>query len=1220
MSFVELANRKEVFETYVSQLPVRANTVFYMAYRNKIMSGNPYAIFQELVSQPDFDDYQHYWAYGKDSYLDYDTFSRYASFPNVHLVEAQSTEYIEAMATCQYVINNSAMPNYWFKRDEQIYVNTWHGTPLKSIGLDAKDFKEASVANAQRNFLMCDYLVMPNTFTAERIMDAYDLRDLLSATVLTEGYPRNDLVLNTNKDHIIGLLEHKIGHKLDGKKIVLYAPTFRSSSGTSLDTAAELSESILEMTSQAPDGFEFFFKTHNMMEKYFANNTNLGSRLLFDEIETNELLSVVDVLITDYSSIFFDFLCTGRPCLFFCYDRKEYTDQHGLYLETGSLPGDVCESVDQLVDSLATIQDGTYYKLHSNESKHAQYVSEFAAHDDGHATERIVDTIFRKSGLTTGQSSHASNTTNSLDKANKEAVIVYAGNLHSLYKQELLEMIFNSKDLFDQRILVVGSGIEIVPYVFQSYASHVSFIFSKINSTDSSDLAHWKKYFTGIAPICYITLTPKDLLCDCIECCFPGTKKYAIFDTSDRRFVELKKDDYKDIYLVAQSDEERALCNEVEATVINLDAMPYRQKRLNVLFLANYDSMNTAFIACVEELRKRGHDAAVVVANAKDKTNNKAFMSRNIPFVDIKQYRKRDLKGVDIVVVTPLVKGSFTSLLNNAYSQGKFIVSFASLFSSIAMRVRPDMVLSIGPSKIKEFSDNYLQYNTISIGCPQYDDLIKKHHTLTTKVKTALIIDQGGYPYGATGKEQFASAIKAIAKNNPEIEFHLRPRYTEADVKHTLHTTSEFLVDFLDDSPDNLIVVSNTRPLEEIFFRYDAMITAWSSAYLAALALNVPILFLKGFDSVDVFDVRIQRINQAFDSLEPSGLVVDYHDVMDSKITWKTLPPEYTNEVFYRPLECSAPKVVDYFEHVKQRLLIPELRYKNRCSYTFDEYFEVFDTVVLEDASNEAYCDKTMGEALANDFMQEAVFINRCMGQVLDLSPLQAIYDEAEITPSDLEAYEQIFLNIERDYFSKATTSDILRNDKILQDFYFQWLYETAQYEKIGACNFEVLARSSQEYYLALTAKNRENRLAYQHLVNYFNEVLKADIIQLVVEKRIARMVNPFRETTMDKIRLLRACSKNRVLRALHLAYGNRVYENSIYAAFLLRELVLMEKFEDALKGYKAYKRAYRESQKRAKKRTKRKFRSFPRSVAKRICNWYIERLVKKSGLEERAA
>ncbi len=1218
MSFVEKANRKKVFETYVTQLPIRPNTVFYMAYRNKIMAGNPYAIFKELVSDPNFASYQHYWAYGKESYLDYDTFSRYASFPNVHFVEAQSTEYIEAMATCQYIINNAAMPDFWFKRSEQIYVNTWHGTPLKSIGLDAKDFSEPSVANAQRNFLMCDYLVMPNNFTAEKILDAYDLQGLLTGTILTEGYPRNDLVLNTNKSHVINLLENKIGHTLDGKKIVLYAPTFRSSNGISLDIASELSELILQMASKAPDEYELFFKTHNMMEKFFSDNNDLGSHLLFDEIETNELLSVVDVLITDYSSIFFDFLCTNRPCLFFCYDREGYTDQHGLYLPTESLPGRVCESVDELVESLEAIQKGTYNESHDIRSKYSEYISSFAAHDDGQATKRVIDIVFQKSELENNTYYQISNPSNNVDTNNKEAVIVYAGDLHSLYDQELLELIFNNETLLSYHIVVVCSGIEIIPYMFKNYMPHVSFVFSRINGRVKNDLDHWKKYLSGIVPLSYITLSPKDPLYNCIQYCFPDIKKYAVFDASEQKFVKLRKDKYETIYLVTQSDEELSSCNREDARVLNLNSIPSRQKRLNILFLASYDSMNSAFVACIEELRKRGHRIAVAVANENDRTNNKAFISKNIPFAGILKYREKDLANADIIVVTPLIRKSFTSLLNKAYQRGKFIVSFASLFSSIAMRVSPDMVLAIGPSKIKEFSDNYLEYNTIVIGCPQYDSLIKQRHSIATEVKTVLVIDQGGYPYGFTGKQQFADAIKAIARNHPHIEFHLRPRYTKADANQTLHTTSEFLVDFLDDAPDNLIVVSNTKPLEEIFVQYDAMITAWSSAYLAALALNVPILFLKGFDSVDVFDVRTQRISQAFDVLEQSGLVVDYRDAMKAKIDWQTLPSEFANKIFYQPLECSAPKVVDYFEHVKQDMLIPNLRYKNRSSYTFDEYFEIFNTIALEDASTETYSDKNVGQALINDFMQESVFTNRCMGQVLDLSPLQPIYEETAASSDELDTYEQLFLKIQGDYFSEPSTYNILKNDKILQDFYFQWLYKTSQYQKIEECEFEVLARSSQEYYLALITKNKSKRLAYQHLANYLDEVFRADIIQLVVEKRLIRMVKPFQKTLMDKLRLLRACIKNRIVRALYLVYKNRVYQNEIYATCLIREFILLGQFEDALESYEIHKRFYEKFLNSNKAPYKHSLQGFGRLIIKRVGNRCIEHLAKKAGLKEK--
>lgn len=132
---------------------VKPNTVFYQAYRPKIMSGNPYAIFKEMIEDPKYDNYIHYWAYGEDVVLESETCKRYRNHPRVKFIKGNTKEYMRALATCEYLVNNAALPSYWIKRPEQIYLNTWHGTPLKTLGRDAKDRSDASISQCPAKFL-----------------------------------------------------------------------------------------------------------------------------------------------------------------------------------------------------------------------------------------------------------------------------------------------------------------------------------------------------------------------------------------------------------------------------------------------------------------------------------------------------------------------------------------------------------------------------------------------------------------------------------------------------------------------------------------------------------------------------------------------------------------------------------------------------------------------------------------------------------------------------------------------------------------------------------------------------------------------------------------------------------------------------------------------------------------------------------------------------------
>ena len=91
--------RKTLFTKYMTELPIKQNTIFYHAYRTRIMAGNPYAIFKELMSRDEFSDFEHYWVYTDEASLSYDTFQRYANNPRVHYVKAFSDDHLKAMAT-----------------------------------------------------------------------------------------------------------------------------------------------------------------------------------------------------------------------------------------------------------------------------------------------------------------------------------------------------------------------------------------------------------------------------------------------------------------------------------------------------------------------------------------------------------------------------------------------------------------------------------------------------------------------------------------------------------------------------------------------------------------------------------------------------------------------------------------------------------------------------------------------------------------------------------------------------------------------------------------------------------------------------------------------------------------------------------------------------------------------------------------------------------------
>ena len=139
---------------------INEKAVLYESYWGRGMIDNPYALFVELYGRDEFKDFTHIWVLD-DFENNQAVLDQYQNDKRVRFVLFGSDEYVEALASCKYLINNVTFPQYFIKREGQIYINTWHGTPLKSMGYDMVEGNSGS-ANTVRNFLHADYLLSAN--------------------------------------------------------------------------------------------------------------------------------------------------------------------------------------------------------------------------------------------------------------------------------------------------------------------------------------------------------------------------------------------------------------------------------------------------------------------------------------------------------------------------------------------------------------------------------------------------------------------------------------------------------------------------------------------------------------------------------------------------------------------------------------------------------------------------------------------------------------------------------------------------------------------------------------------------------------------------------------------------------------------------------------------------------------------------------------------------
>ena len=278
------------------------------------------------------------------------------------------------------------------KNKRQYNISTWHGTPLKCIGKDAKNTQIRG-----KVFSTTDLCIAGCEYTKEKLNSSYISHLINPVEIKLTGTPRNDALFETNKV-MLEKVKNKLGLPLD-KKVVLYAPTFRDDVNKSgVDQLKEIDVEKLLRSLKKIDNSEwiFVFRVHHEVMDAI-NKLNLLADLKDKVYNGNEhpdmaeYLCVTDCLITDYSGSLFDFALTKRPCFLYANDFYEYTnEERGLYMDITELPYSFSENFEELLENI----------YHYDDSVLQEQVDEFlniiGNVEDGNASDRIVEIILDK--------------------------------------------------------------------------------------------------------------------------------------------------------------------------------------------------------------------------------------------------------------------------------------------------------------------------------------------------------------------------------------------------------------------------------------------------------------------------------------------------------------------------------------------------------------------------------------------------------------------------------------------------------------------------------------------------------------------------------------------------------------------------------------------------------------------------------------------------------
>jgi CDP-glycerol glycerophosphotransferase len=273
------------------------------------------------------------------------------------------------------------MPIYWRKKRAQRYLQTWHGTPVKKVAYDIARPQMSDAKRYLRHFARdvagWDLLLSQNPFSTSTLKQAFHY----DGPVLESGYPRNDAFSDpsaaTTRETVRGSLGLDPLHRA-----ILYAPTWRD------DAVFEPGVDVGALADALGETTTVLLRAHNNVSRTVKASTHPRVRDVSRVPDVRELVLAADVLVTDYSSMMFDFAVTGRPIVLFAYDLDRYRDDlRGMYLDLETdTPLPVVKDADALVATLARLDDGA--------PRYEEFVARFCPGEDGHAAARAVDAFF----------------------------------------------------------------------------------------------------------------------------------------------------------------------------------------------------------------------------------------------------------------------------------------------------------------------------------------------------------------------------------------------------------------------------------------------------------------------------------------------------------------------------------------------------------------------------------------------------------------------------------------------------------------------------------------------------------------------------------------------------------------------------------------------------------------------------------------------------------
>ena len=372
--------------------------VLFSCFNGKSYTCSPKAIYEYMLSDSKYKDYQFIWFFKPEEVNKYDFLNKNR---NTKVVSKNSKDYEKYLHIGKYWFFNFKIADYIMPKKDQVFTQCWHGTPLKRLGFDLTHYDNQlnTVKEMRKRYKVetekFSYFISPSAYASGVFRSAWNLKEFGKNDIIIEkGYPRNDFLFKYTENDVSEIKKRILGEDIKDKKIILYAPTYRANqheSGVGYVYKEEVD--FEKMREKLGDEFIILFRPHYFVASVFNFDKYKGFVYNASDVDDiNDLYVISDILITDYSSVFFDYANLKRPMIFYMYDLDYYRDEsNGFYFDVEeNLPGKIVKTDDDLIDEIIRISKEFKY-----DKKYEEFNKKFNYLDDGEASKRVVETVIK---------------------------------------------------------------------------------------------------------------------------------------------------------------------------------------------------------------------------------------------------------------------------------------------------------------------------------------------------------------------------------------------------------------------------------------------------------------------------------------------------------------------------------------------------------------------------------------------------------------------------------------------------------------------------------------------------------------------------------------------------------------------------------------------------------------------------------------------------------